>query len=110
MLAGIDEQALSACQPALGQEQRGSCDFRGIGASAQQVEPVGNLYLALGQGDLARDAFLKSLAIRERLASNEPDRSDFQRYLSVSVDRMGDLYLAYLRDPAGNKLCALHRM
>jgi catechol 2,3-dioxygenase-like lactoylglutathione lyase family enzyme len=22
----------------------------------------------------------------------------------------GDLYLAYLRDPAGNKLCALHRM
>tara|TARA_B100001123_G_scaffold372638_1_gene436684 strand:- start:163 stop:543 length:381 start_codon:yes stop_codon:yes gene_type:complete len=23
---------------------------------------------------------------------------------------MGDLYLAYLRDPAGNKLCGLHRM
>ena len=23
---------------------------------------------------------------------------------------MGQLYLAYLRDPAGNKLCALHRM
>jgi catechol 2,3-dioxygenase-like lactoylglutathione lyase family enzyme len=23
---------------------------------------------------------------------------------------MGPLYLAYLRDPAGNKLCALHRM
>jgi catechol 2,3-dioxygenase-like lactoylglutathione lyase family enzyme len=23
---------------------------------------------------------------------------------------MGSLYLAYLRDPAGNKLCALHRM
>ena len=23
---------------------------------------------------------------------------------------MGDLYLAYLRDPAGNKLCALHRL
>ncbi len=22
----------------------------------------------------------------------------------------GDLYLAYLRDPAGNKLCALHRI
>jgi catechol 2,3-dioxygenase-like lactoylglutathione lyase family enzyme len=22
----------------------------------------------------------------------------------------GDLYLAYLRDPAGNKICALHRM
>ena len=24
--------------------------------------------------------------------------------------RMGSLYLAYLRDPDGNKLCALHRM
>lgn len=23
---------------------------------------------------------------------------------------VGDLYLAYLRDPAGNKLCALHRL
>lgn len=23
---------------------------------------------------------------------------------------MGDIYLAYLRDPDGNKLCALHRM
>jgi len=23
---------------------------------------------------------------------------------------MGSLYLAYLRDPDGNKLCALHRM
>jgi catechol 2,3-dioxygenase-like lactoylglutathione lyase family enzyme len=23
---------------------------------------------------------------------------------------IGKLYLAYLRDPAGNKLCALHRM
>ncbi|MGL6044635.1 MAG: VOC family protein [Sandaracinobacteroides sp.] len=22
----------------------------------------------------------------------------------------GDIYLAYLRDPAGNKICALHRM
>jgi hypothetical protein len=22
----------------------------------------------------------------------------------------GTLYLAYMRDPAGNKLCALHRM
>jgi catechol 2,3-dioxygenase-like lactoylglutathione lyase family enzyme len=28
----------------------------------------------------------------------------------VRSSGMGDLYLAYLRDPAGNKLCALHRM
>lgn len=28
----------------------------------------------------------------------------------VRSGAMGSLYLAYLRDPAGNKLCALHRM
>jgi catechol 2,3-dioxygenase-like lactoylglutathione lyase family enzyme len=28
----------------------------------------------------------------------------------VRTGGMGKLYLAYLRDPAGNKLCALHRM
>lgn len=28
----------------------------------------------------------------------------------VREGRLGKLYLAYLRDPAGNKLCALHRM
>lgn len=27
-----------------------------------------------------------------------------------AVDGAGNLYLAYLRDPDGNKLCALHRM
>jgi catechol 2,3-dioxygenase-like lactoylglutathione lyase family enzyme len=28
----------------------------------------------------------------------------------VRDSAMGSLYLAYLRDPAGNKVCALHRM
>ena len=28
----------------------------------------------------------------------------------VRQSPMGDLYLAYLRDPDGNKLCAVHRM
>lgn len=28
----------------------------------------------------------------------------------VRTGAMSSLYLAYLRDPAGNKLCALHRM
>lgn len=28
----------------------------------------------------------------------------------VRQGSFGDLYLAYLRDPAGNKLCAMHRM
>ena len=28
----------------------------------------------------------------------------------VRESAMGQMYLAYLRDPSGNKLCALHRM
>ena len=28
----------------------------------------------------------------------------------IRPSAMGDLYLAYLRDPDGNKLCAVHRM
>ena len=28
----------------------------------------------------------------------------------VRNSRVGDVYLAYLRDPVGNKLCGLHRM
>lgn len=28
----------------------------------------------------------------------------------VREGKLGKLYLAYLRDPAGNKVCALHRM
>ena len=28
----------------------------------------------------------------------------------VRAGPTGKMYLAYLRDPAGNKLCALHRM
>jgi len=50
------------------------------------------LYRGLGEGERAREAFLKSLAIRERLAQAEPARADYQRDLSVSYERMGDLY------------------
>jgi tetratricopeptide (TPR) repeat protein len=53
---------------------------------------VGDLFRGLGQGDQARQAFGKSLAIRERLAQAEPDRADYQRDLSVSYNKMGDLF------------------
>ncbi len=46
-----------------------------------------DLYGALGQGEQAREAYLKSLAIRERLAQAEPDRADYQRDLSVSYEQ-----------------------
>ena len=57
-------------------------------------ERMGDLFSALGQGEDARQAFAKALAIRERLAKAEPDRADYQRDLSVSYERMGDLFRA----------------
>ena len=42
----------------------------------------------------AREAFAKALAISERLAAAEPDRADYQRDLSVSYNKMGDLFSA----------------
>ena len=62
--------------------------------SPSPTNEMGDLYRALGQGDQARDAYLKSLAIAERLAQAEPDRADYQRDLSVSYNKMGDLYRA----------------
>jgi tetratricopeptide (TPR) repeat protein len=55
---------------------------------------MGDLYAALGQGEEARQASAKALAIRERLAAAEPERADYQRDLSVSLNKMGDLYAA----------------
>ena len=55
---------------------------------------VGDLYRAVGKGEEARQAFVKSLEIAERLAAAEPDRADYQRDLSVSYNRLGDLYRA----------------
>jgi hypothetical protein len=43
----------------------------------------------LGQGEQAREAYLKSLGIRERLAQAEPDRADYQVDLAVSLVKVG---------------------
>jgi tetratricopeptide (TPR) repeat protein len=55
---------------------------------------MGDLYRALGQGEQAREAYLKSLQIAEQVAQAEPDRANYQRDLSVSYNKMGDVYRA----------------
>ena len=50
---------------------------------------MGDLYRALGQGEPAREACLKSLAIIERLAQAEPDRADYQRDLVAALWSLG---------------------
>jgi hypothetical protein len=51
--------------------------------------PKRDLYRALGQGEQAREAYMNSLEIRERLARAEPDRADYQRDLVVSLVKVG---------------------
>jgi tetratricopeptide (TPR) repeat protein len=49
-------------------------------------------HLALGSTDRALARHTRNLAIRERRAQAEPNRADYQRDLSVSYQRVGDLY------------------
>jgi hypothetical protein len=51
---------------------------------------MGDLYRALGQGEEARQAYAKSLAITERLAAAEPDRAHYQRDLVVSLVKLSE--------------------
>jgi len=51
-------------------------------------------HLALGLTDRAFARYQQLLEKAERLAKAEPDRADYQRDLSVSYNKMGDLYRA----------------
>jgi tetratricopeptide (TPR) repeat protein len=57
-------------------------------------DTAGEAHLALGQIQDARKAYAADLAISERLAAAEPERADYQRDLSVSYSKMGDLFSA----------------
>jgi hypothetical protein len=48
----------------------------------------------LGQTDTALARYRKLLRHRESPVEQEPDRADYQRDLSASYDRMGDLFRA----------------
>jgi tetratricopeptide (TPR) repeat protein len=50
---------------------------------------MGDLYRALGQGEQAREAYRKALAIAERLAQAEPERADYQVDLAVALGNLG---------------------
>ena len=50
---------------------------------------MGDLYLSMGQGEAARQAYESALTIRERLAKSEPERVDYQIELVVPYSRLG---------------------
>jgi hypothetical protein len=68
---------------------------------------VGDLYRALGRGEEARDAYLKDLAIAERLAQAEPDRADYQVDLAISLTRVGIAGGSFAREPLERALAIL---
>ena len=49
----------------------------------------------------------REILMRVRVAGETHHREDPP---GVRSGGSGEMYLAYLRDPDGNKLCALHRM
>ncbi|HYI07924.1 MAG TPA: tetratricopeptide repeat protein [Thermoanaerobaculia bacterium] len=51
-------------------------------------------HLVLGFTERARQRYEELLGAHQARADAEPDRADYQRYLSVSYERMGDLYRA----------------
>src|ERR1700674_6116678 len=65
--------------------------FKGCGGASFAIG-TSHFRQGAAQGDEARQAFQKSLAIAERLAQAEPDRADYQRDLIVSYNKMGDLF------------------
>jgi hypothetical protein len=71
---------------------------------------MGNLFSALGQGEAARQAFAKSLAIIERLAQAEPGRADYQRDLIVSWVKMSEIDTARAREHLSRALSIARRL
>ena len=62
--------------------------------SACPYDRLGDLYLAQGQLDLARDACLRALATARWLAATEPERADYQRNLSVAFSKVANIHRA----------------
>ena len=54
-------------------------------------------HLALGLTSRARERYEQVLTLHEARAASEPDRADYQRDLSVSYNKVGDLYGRWVR-------------
>ncbi|MCC7020854.1 MAG: CHAT domain-containing protein [Ardenticatenales bacterium] len=84
-------------------------------AFASVADRQAQALLALGMTNEAHGTYVRLLQRFERLAAAEPDRADYQRDLSVSYERMGDLYRALgqgeqARDAYGKSLAIRERL
>jgi tetratricopeptide (TPR) repeat protein len=58
------------------------------------LDRAGRGLLQRGRIDKAKNVYEEALAIAQRLADNEPNRTDLQRDLAVALERMADLHQA----------------
>jgi tetratricopeptide (TPR) repeat protein len=108
-LTGQDFDRAAACAKACFAALRRFQQSMGIAALASEVleslpeshpnfaavaDEEATAHLALGFTDRALSRYEELLRRQERLAEAEPDRADYQRVLSVSYSKVGDLYRA----------------
>ena len=103
--------------------------FEALGARAGMTDPYGRLvYMHAGSVFIVTKPIDGAEASHANggtigFAADSPEQADAWHAAGVKAGgaaiedppgkragSFGDLYLAYLRDPDGNKLCALHRM
>ena len=59
-----------------------------------QLQQIGDVQSARGNLEAALQAYQDGLAIREKLAAQDPSNTGWQRDLSVSFERIGDVQSA----------------
>ena len=77
----------------LGLDESGEAGLRERNALASALSGAGDAVLARGERRLALKKYGEALKIMKEMARAHPDRTDIQRELSVSHDRIGDVLL-----------------
>jgi hypothetical protein len=71
---------------------------------------MGNLLVALGEGEKARRFYQDALDLSRRLVAAEPQRADYQRDLAVSFSRMGRIDPEHAPDHIRNAVAILRSL
>ena len=92
------------------QDDKGRLIYAHNGSMFLVTPPIDGQPATHGNGSTIGFAMLPEQADAWHKAGVENGGTAIEDAPGVRTGGMGSLYLAYLRDPDGNKLCALHRM
>ena len=62
-------------------------------------DKLGDLSISLGEPKAAREHFQQALALRREIAAQNPDETQAQRDVLLSLQKVGNYELIYSRDP-----------